>query len=384
MPSKLPRLSAILSVVLLFAASTRAAAQAIRLLPQPILTIGAEDRGEPYMLERVNGAVRLSDGTIFVGNSGTGELRVFDARGTYVKSASRAGAGPGEFEQGSPIRPFRLGESAVIADAGSLGRVNRYDVRGNKRPQFVLHSQPQSALSIIEGAYRNAILARVTADARLSGAPGQRIAPRFRYSLYDSSGAQTHPLFELPTAERVVHTYGGRTRYPWLPFSANPVIAIGAGRVFLIRVGAPTIEMWSLDGKSLGQISWNPTRVRIKDVWSQWRAAELATITRQVDREFYTNFWNDHLPLPEFVPVAEQLHVDPLGRLWVIRPSMPWERSAQCEVLDQSGKIVARLKLPERFTVFQVGSDFVLGKGRDADDVEQVQLYRLEPAARSN
>ena len=180
-----------------------------------------------------------------------------------------------------------------------------------------------------------------------------------------------------------MHTYGGRTRCPWLPFSANPVIAIGAGRVFLIRAGAPPIEMWSLNGKSLGQISWNPTRVRVKDVWSRWRDAELATATRQVDREFYTNFWNDRLPLPEFVPVAEQLHVDPLGRAWVIRTRMPWERSAQCEVLDQSGKIVARLQLPERFTVFQVGSDFVLGKGRDADDVEQVQLYRVEPAARS-
>lgn len=371
------RLAAALTLV----SSSSAAAQSIRLSPQPILTIGTEERGEPYMLDRINGALRLPDGSIFVGNSGTGELRLFDSRGTYVRSASRAGAGPGEFEQGAPIRPFRLGEHAVIADAGSLARVNRYDLRGEKRPQFVLKSRPDATLSVVEGTYGNTVLARVTANARLSGAPGERIAPKFRYALYDSTGAQRYPLFELPTAERIVHTYGGRTRYPWLPFSPNPVIAIGDGKVFLIRVGAPTIEMWSLEGKQLGQISWNTTRVRVKDVWSRWREADLATMTRQVDKLFYQDYFSDRLPLPEFVPVAEAMHVDPLGRLWVMRTRMPWERAAQCEVVDQSGKLIARLQLPDRFTLFQVGRDFVLGKGRDADDVEQVQMYRVESVA---
>lgn len=189
-------------------------------------------------------------------------------------------------------------------------------------------------------------------------------------------------MFELPTAERIVHTYSGRTRFPWLPFSANPVVAIGTGRVFLIRAGAPTIETWSLDGKPIGRISWNPVRVRVKDVWSRWRDAELATVQHQFDREFYRSFWSDRLPLPEFVPVAEQMHVDPLGRVWVIRTRMPWESAAQCEVLDQSGELVARLQLPAKFTVFQVGRDFVLGRGRGADDFEQVQLYRIESGAK--
>lgn len=383
MTIELRKLSVSLGAVLWLAGSAQGSAQTLRLSARPILSIGSEERGDTYIFDRIYGAVRLPDGTIFVGNSGTAELRVFDARGNYVRSASRAGAGPGEFERGSAIRPFPFGSSGVIADAGSLARVNRYDGRGDKRPQLVLRSKPSATVSIVEGVDDVTILARVTSNGMLNGAPGQRISTRYRYALYDSTGAQRSLLFELPTADRIVHTYGGRTRFPWLPFSASPVVTIGTGKVFLIRNGAPEIEMWSLEGKSLGRLTWDVSRVRTKDIWSRWRDAELASITRQFDKEFYGSFLSDKLPLPEFVPIAEQMHVDPLGRLWVVRSKMPWERSAECDVLDQRGRLLARLQLPPEFTIFQVGKDFVLGRGHGADDVEQIHRYRIEGGANS-
>jgi len=36
--------------------------------------------------------------------------------------------------------------------------------------------------------------------------------------------------------------------------------------------------------------------------------------------------------------------------------------------------------MPEGLQVFQVGTDFVLGRLRDSLDVEMVQLYRLQRA----
>jgi hypothetical protein len=370
----------VLCTGLVFVAATRAPAQAVRLSAKPILVIGAEDRGNAYQFDRVTGALRLENGSIVVGNSATAELRLFDNTGMYIKSASRAGAGPGEFELGYAIRPFGFGSTAVIAGAGSLARVNRYNASGTVLPQIVLRSQPQATVMVVEGTDRGAIVARTTANAILNGAPGQRISTLYRYAVYDSTGAQQVALFELPTAERIVHSYQSRTRFPYLPFSPNPVVAVGANRVLLIRAGAPQIEMWALNGKPAGVISWNAPRSRVRDVWARWRAAELATISRPFDQAFYGDFWSDRLPLPEYVPVAEQMHVDPQDRIWVVRARLPWESAGQCDVLDLSGRLLARLTLPPRLTVLHVGKDYLLGKERTEDDIELIALYRIESA----
>jgi len=86
---------------------------------------------------------------------------------------------------------------------------------------------------------------------------------------------------------------------------------------------------------------------------------------------------SDGLPLPKNVSVAEAMHVDPAGRLWIVRTRLPWDVSRRCDVLEASGRYLKNVTLPPRFTLLQVGADFILGRARDTDDVEQVQLYRL-------
>jgi len=145
-------------------ASAQRAATPFRLAAAPEMAIGAEDREEVYRLDYVSGVLRLADGTIIVANATTGELRYFDAKGRYLRSASRRGAGPGEFGDGSSMEPYLLGGRYVIASDVEHARINRY-------------------------------------------------------AIYDSAGRQQQLLFELPTRERIVHTYGNSTRYPFVPFS---------------------------------------------------------------------------------------------------------------------------------------------------------------------
>ena len=54
-----------------------------------------------------------------------------------------------------------------------------------------------------------------------------------------------------------------------------------------------------------------------------------------------------------------------------------------CDVIDASGRFLGSVALPPKFTLFQVGADLILGRARDADDVEQVQLFRLIRAGSS-
>ena len=65
----------------------------------PALEIGVVEGEEPYQLHRVSGTHRLTDGRIVVSNSGSHELRVFDAQGRHLHSFGQQGQGPGEFGQ---------------------------------------------------------------------------------------------------------------------------------------------------------------------------------------------------------------------------------------------------------------------------------------------
>jgi hypothetical protein len=47
-------------------------------------------------------------------------------------------------------------------------------------------------------------------------------------------------------------------------------------------------------------------------------------------------------------------------------------------VFDASGRWLGDVALPSRFTPKEIGADYVLGIGRDADDVPHVLMYRIE------
>jgi hypothetical protein len=342
----------------------------------PFLSIGAEDKGPAYQLDRVFGAVRLPDGRIAIGNTSTSELRLYDAGGRFLASASRRGAGPGEFDATESIVPRVFGASLLANDL-SHARVNRYDFAGKVMPQITLKSIPGAVQSIIQATAGSSLVASVTASPILQGAAGQRLVTRYRYAVYDSTGMQRAALFELPSRERIVHTFNGSTRFPYIPFSPAPIVAASADKVYLIRGSAPVIEVWSLAGKRTGTITWKAQQTAVRDVWARWRQAELDAETRQTSKLFYEDFFSDRLPRPEYVPVAEAMHVDPAGRLWIVRERLRWEPARRCDVLDAAGRFLGSVVLPPNFSLFQVGADFVLGRARDADDVEQVQLYRL-------
>ncbi|MDE2795971.1 MAG: hypothetical protein OXL34_14210 [Gemmatimonadota bacterium] len=55
-----------------------------RVGPEPEVSIGAREGEGPYLLHRASDAFTLSDGRIVVANTGSHELRVFDASGIHV------------------------------------------------------------------------------------------------------------------------------------------------------------------------------------------------------------------------------------------------------------------------------------------------------------
>ncbi|MEN8143922.1 MAG: 6-bladed beta-propeller, partial [Gemmatimonadota bacterium] len=73
-----------------------------RLSAAPVLDIGTLDGPDENQLFRVLMARRSTDGRIYVANTGTHEIRVFDSGGEHLRSFGREGDGPGEFRH--PVR----------------------------------------------------------------------------------------------------------------------------------------------------------------------------------------------------------------------------------------------------------------------------------------
>lgn len=83
------------------------------------------------------------------------------------------------------------------------------------------------------------------------------------------------------------------------------------------------------------------------------------------------------VPIPERVPMISALMVDPEGLVWV-QTTPPGSANVDCLVVDATGRVVARVRIPARLTLFEVGRDYVLGSYTDALGEMHVAVYRLQ------
>ena len=86
----------------------------------------------------------------------------------------------------------------------------------------------------------------------------------------------------------------------------------------------------------------------------------------------------DQMDVPDSRPAYGRLLAGADGSLWAAEqaryPTIPRDWT----VFGPDGRLLGTVVMPARFTVFQIGIDWVLGVGLDELDVEYVRLYRLE------
>ncbi len=213
--------------------------------PEPIVSIGAVEGQEPYLLDWATDATRLSDGRIVILNGGTDELRVFDASGVFLESWGGRGEGPGEFRSLWRVEPWP-GDSIIAWYAPRLG-VSIFDAQGNYGRSFTLaHNGAVTPMQSFRPEYATrggSILAihmpedADTIVAQLRGAEGE---------LRSSFG--THPGLEP-----YVLRDGERSMLYWTIFGREPVWATWGDLVVVGHTGTYELRAFRLDG-SLARI----------------------------------------------------------------------------------------------------------------------------------
>ncbi len=363
-----------------------------------VLEIADREPSADYSFFRVSTAIRLDDGRIVVANTGTNEIRFFDATGTYLHTVGGTGDGPGEFRQ---LAWMGRGADGMIAFDFRGSRVSAFGVDGTLRqtrslaaPGVVLIPRMMSA------AEDGGLVIQYYLRSRLGEDSGETKVDLTRDSLvtalFDSTGAETRLLYRpghiLDVRFREI--LGGRSARVPLAIHYGPSVAgaFADGEVFVGSSDRFQIDVFDTDGVWLRSIrlAADPIPVTPEDVDALIERVEPmlsganAFARRQLE-------WLRRLPAAKTMPFFSRLPflVDDDHNLWVLpyraENELPFDLDGfspkhsypYAHVFDAEGTYLGEVALPDRFRPTAIGTDYVLGVSHDLEDVERIAMYRL-------
>jgi hypothetical protein len=365
---------------------------AIVVTPQPIwsteefwtvrsdaeLSIGLVEGEAPYLFGSVTGAARLADGTIAVADEQALAIRYFDSNGVFLRDAGRPGDGPGEFN--SIYALWQCG-GQLYADDRSDRRVSVWSGEGALLREFDLQ---EPSVEVARGPYRwrcsstGEIVAAGWGD-RSAMPPmnqSQFFAQHAPIWLLDSAGAFVAELGEHVISERVfIHNpqTGGGSSGPH-PFGRAASFAADAEHVFVGTAETLEVAAYDRNGTLVSRFRGPPEDLSVSSqLMDRYLNADLpgstGVLIRRIDEL--------GLPLPPGIPAYSEMRLDPAGYLWVKRFQHPWETRGRWGVFRSDGAFMGHVDMPDALTVFEIGTDYVLGVARDDLDVQRVQIHEL-------
>jgi hypothetical protein len=340
---------------------------------EPLLDLATSGTGSPHEFFRVPDATRLSGGAIVVADGGSGEIRYFSNEGTFLQAVGRRGEGPGEFRDLNTIDRFR-GDSLIAWDFG----LRRASILGPEREVSRLISSFAAGVRMLD--------LRPLHDSAFVG-------------IQSPTGPAMPPpgLFQMSEAIVTVTGAGSLidtlTLIPGLEFIRSETDAM-VGVALYAKDGHYTVfggKVYAGSADSMQFQTYSATGVMERIARVPGYDLELSgeDIRAERDALLEGNFPPSYrelvasMPEPSTRPAYSDLVVDSEGYAWAAEHHSMAERGSATdwEVFAPDGEWLGSVRTPARFTVFEIGQDYVLGIRLDELDVEHVQLLRLNRGA---
>lgn len=338
----------------------------------PQLQIGVVNGEEVYQFSEAAFTHEQSDGSIVVMNWATRSIRFFDADGLFVRESGRAGEGPGEYRgpYGVVMLPMdsvlvwdtELRRITVLAPDGSTARMSTMDVMargffvGAFNDGSVAYRWNRIATSSDEES--RAILVRIGVEGsvldtlRVTTMPGKQIA---RFDRMDYWAA---PLFSPRSVEAV---------------SGDAVVSSPAGSMDVYRL--------STQGELLQIIRVGLKRTPIDADWlEQWKDSAAFTAPAPTASEVEMRKVYDRQGAADSFPSLRAIRLGTDSRIWLRRYAATSGLDPEWLVLESDGTPLAWVTYPVGFTVYEFGTNHLLGVGKDSMDIQYVQRYELMEA----
>ena len=261
----------------------------------------------------------------------------------------------------------------MVCDSG-LSRVSIFDQGGSFARSFALSGAetPRS----VAGVYGDgALLVLTTPVFTTASEPGPRRDVR-SYLRFDPLGDSLGVVGGFADDERFVRNSGGAMSMSRLLLGKTTSVALLGRRLYVGTNDAFSIDEYDTEGRLIRSMR------REVDPTSVSATILQAELTRQLDdipeafrdriRPLY-----DEMPTPEILPYYSTILVDSEGYLWVRHFAGSPADEPQWTVFDREGRMLGQVATPHGLEVYEIGSDYVLGRWRDESDVEHVRLHSL-------
>jgi len=348
---------------------------------EPTLSIGVADGEEPYMFYRIFGAVTLGDGRIAIANQGSQEVRLFDSDGTYRGSMGRKGEGPGEFNRMFHLWRVR-GNELWVGDTMPWS-YEVFDTDGN----FLRQVTPTPRYDLTPQRFG------VLTDGRSIHAVTQGELRDFNrvmlaFMLHDSDGALVDTLFTIPDGR------WGSVDTDDFPITVYPVFGtftefdVRKNRIVIGAGGKPEISVRNADRDFDAElvIRWTTPDRSISQADIDEQYAEVRTRYADqsdgMNRQLLAAMTHPGRPVADRKPAftAVKLGVD--ESIWVEQFEAEGETDGSNWMrFGPDGVFTCHLSLPRDLTVYEFGSDYVLGKLVDESGTERIVVYAFQTAS---
>lgn len=326
---------------------------------QPQVEIGSEAR--EYQFAGIQGAVRLADGRMVVGDAGSSEVRLYDPRGRFLSAAGHAGGGPEEFRRmGKLVRG--TGDSVVVFDAATrrLSLLGPSGTFGRSVTPAAATLGAFLAGALENGSYVFGVPVPLPPQEGLS-------RDSVVYLLVSADGSSTDTLVVAPGGEQFQRVSGNQVSRMTNPFGPMPAASASGNRISVGATDSYAIREFGPDGTA--------TRVVRREVAPQ--AFTDAHFRQVADRVPQMASALAEIPRPSQAPAFSSLLLDRENNLWVQEYPAPGATSVAWTVFDRRGAMLGQVALPANLSPTDIGRDYVLGVWADELDVERIRVYSL-------
>lgn len=364
---------------------------------EEVRRIGVVEGAEPYLFSGVHSVAVSPEDTLFVGDSQSGTVRVFDPAGRFVRRLGGLGDGPGEVRGIAAV--WLTGDTVVVREAGGSAKTVLMRASGD----FIRSWRGR----LVDGTRIETVAHGPTGwivehwRTPWEGEPGDSVGDVVELRSYDpTSGRLGDVVFERP--RRGVYVTGDGT----VDEALFRVFGNGfddSGRFYRTHQPAYEIGLYATDG-SLARLvrrSHEPGALGPEDVDEYRRIAQAVldtltdfgppgTIDDQVMAEIDRA---EGLPLPESWSPIRHLLVSADGWVWaenvekvspgaleLVNPLGPAADDrlgpSTWDLFDREGVFLGQVSLPSEFVAMAVRGLEVTGVSKDDLGVEYVVTYR--------
>ena len=347
------------------------------------LAVGSDTLSDEYRFGRIGDLDVAPNGNIAVIDQLSSVVRVFDARGRFVRSVGRPGKGPGELSINSNGIYVLPGDSVLVLDPGER-RMTVFASDGTVGRVTPLPPTPtgQGWLRLPDGRF----LMRGLTIGRAEG----------RFTFWDAllsvqaDGAATDTLFVFDHAKTDL---GGPGRIRIQLIVINPTWArLEDGRIVWTALDRSFVQVHDSTGRLMSRIShaaWVPKPVTPADKAAMVELLRTKLKALGGDASFADS---PQVEAPAEFPAISTVRAGPRGTIWVqlmgpaetidpmainARDRADFFGGSTWHVLDSSGRFRGAVELPSRFRIFRVTDDALYGTARDDDGVERIVKLRL-------